>query len=52
VAEPVVFDDAVGLGWLAVQWLQRWVDIAIGWMAPRRGVPAGHEDVLELCGCW
>jgi hypothetical protein len=31
VAEPVVFDDAAGPGWLAVQWLQPGgVDLAIG----------------------
>jgi hypothetical protein len=48
--EPVVFDDAAGLGWLAVQWLQPGgVDLAIG----ADGVEASvfrlaPEDVLEL----
>jgi hypothetical protein len=49
-AEPVVFDDPVGPGWLAVQWLQSdGVDIAIGWDGTEASVfRLPTEDVLEL----
>jgi len=49
-AEPVVFDDAAGPGWLAVQWLQPGgVDLAIGEDETESSVfRLAPEDVLEL----
>jgi hypothetical protein len=49
-AEPVVFDDALGPGWLAVQWLQPGgVDLAIGLDGTESSVfRLDPQDVLEL----
>lgn len=49
-AEPVVFDDAAGAGWLAVQWLQSdGVDLAIGLDGTEASVfRLATQDVLEL----
>jgi len=48
--EPFVFDDAVGPGWLAVQWLQPGgVDLVIGVDGTEASVfRLATEDVLEL----
>jgi hypothetical protein len=49
--EPVVFDDAIGPGWLAVQWLLPGVgvDLAIGLDGTESSVfRLAPEDVLEL----
>jgi hypothetical protein len=48
--DPVVFDDAIGPGWLAVQWLRPGgVDLAIGVDGTESSVfRLAPEDVLEL----
>jgi hypothetical protein len=48
--EPVVFDEAAGPGWLAVQWQQPGgVDLAIGVDGTESAVfRLAPEDVLEL----